>query len=360
MGGELPVLGPPESRSGYSVARLTNYWYIACPSADLASGPRAIRILGTPLVLFRNRAGTPGALLDRCPHRNVPLSFGTRAGDHLQCGYHGWEFDVTGACRAVPGLCGEAEAKGRRAVSYPTLERDGFVWVFMNPESEPVGEPYRPPHVDDPKYTTVRRHVQAASSLFLTIENALDVPHTAFLHGGLFRTAEKKHEIEAIVRMFGDRCEAEYLGEPRPPGLAARLLSPSGGVVTHYDRFLLPSISQVEYRLGDENHLLITSIMTPETDFHTHLYAVVSFRTRIPGWLVRPVVQPIAERIFDQDAKILELQTANLKEFGGEHFVSTEIDVLGLHIWKLMKQAENGGIANGSDVLAEHRIRLRV
>ena len=38
---------------------------------------------------------------------------------------------------------------------------------------------------------------------------------------------------------ISDRVEAEYLGEPRPEGLAARILSPSGGTVVHFDRFFL-------------------------------------------------------------------------------------------------------------------------
>ena len=44
------------------------------------------------------------------------------------------------------------------------------------------------------------------------------------------------------------------MGEPRPPGIVGRILSPSGGLVTHFDRFILPSIAQVEYRIGTENH----------------------------------------------------------------------------------------------------------
>ena len=35
-----------------------------------------------------------------------------------------------------------------------------------------------------------------------------------------------------------------------PEGLVARILSPSGGVVTHFDRFILPCITEVEYAIG--------------------------------------------------------------------------------------------------------------
>jgi hypothetical protein len=168
------------------------------------------------------------------------------------------------------------------------------------------------------------------------------VPHTAFLHKGLFRGAGAKKRINVRVTRAADRVEAEYIGEPRPEGIAGKMLSPSGGVVTHFDRFILPSIAQVEYRLGEENHFLITTLCTPVDDFRTRLNASILFRTRFPGWLVRLLIEPVARRIFNQDAAMLKRQTDAARRFGGEHYTSTEIDVLGLQIWQLLKRAERG------------------
>ena len=121
---------------------------------------------------------------------------------------------------------------------------------------EPPGEPYRFPLLGRHALHHGAARVRASTgSLHAALENTLDVPHTAFLHGGLFRTAEKKNEIDVVVRRHGRRVEAEYLGEPRPQGLVGWLLAPGGGVVQHFDRFLLPSIAQVEYRLGTKSHL---------------------------------------------------------------------------------------------------------
>ena len=98
----------------------------------------------------------------------------------------------------------------------------------------------------------------------------------------------------------------------------------------------------MEYRLGEENHFIVTSFLTPVSDFHTVMYAAVSFRTRIPGWLLKPILEPLAMRIFKQDAEILAVQTRAIREFGGEQYTSTDIDVMGPHIWRLLKQAERG------------------
>lgn len=343
-------LVPPATKPHASVFRVARAWYVMSLSSALRDKPVAATLLGMPLVLFRARSGRAAALLDRCPHRNVPLSAGRVVGERLQCAYHGWEFDTAGQCRAVPGLLGalEADGRARRALALPTRELDGFVWVWGDPESEP-GPDDRPfafpllPERDG--YTTVRREVAARGTLHATIENALDVPHTAFLHGGLFRTATTRNRIKAFVRRHATHVTCEYVGEPRPSGLVGRVLSPSGGIVEHFDRFFLPSIAQVEYRIGAENHFVVTSACTPVGDFETRLFALVQFRTRFPGSLVKLVLDPIARRIFAQDARMLALQTDLVRRFGGEQFESTELDLLGPHIYRLMKEASEGRIA---------------
>jgi hypothetical protein len=113
-------------------------------------------------------------------------------------------------------------------------------------------------------------------------------------------------------------------------------------VVEHFDRFILPSIGQVEYRLGESNHLCISIALTPVTDFHTRMFAVVTFRLPVPGWTVAPAVKPVAMRVLAQDARILRAQTNVIHSFGGEQFMSTEIDALGPHILRLLRNAERG------------------
>ena len=362
----------PLERGGHgghlSLVRLPAHWYIACRSHELGNKPIRRTILGTPLVLFRDRArglGAPeglGALLDRCAHRNAPLSEGRVVeSGHLQCRYHGWQFDTAGVCRLVPCLVAPGEAPGRRVESYAARDQDGFVWVFAQPDvAPPVGvDPFS--LAAKPGYTTVVREVEVEATLHATAENILDVPHTAYLHRGLFRGDQASAKLSVEVRRWSDRVEAEYMGEPRPPGLAAKLLSPSGGVVEHWDRFILPSICQVEYRLGAENHILITTVLTPVSDFVTRMYAVVSFRVRLPGWLLKAFLTPLAMRIFKQDAEILKLQSENIRRFGGERFMSTEVDELGREIWPLLGQAERGIVEGKADEApAVRRLELMV
>ncbi len=353
--------GTAAAQGRFSIARLPDHWFIACRSRSLRGQPLGMTLQGVPLVLFRGPGRRPGALEDRCPHRNAPLAAGRVRGGQLECAYHGWRYDGGGACTAVPGLSAPPQARATHAIAYPCLELDGHIWVYSTPGVEPRRPPFRFPRLDDPSYTTVHREFQVRSTLLAALENTLDVPHTAFLHGGWFRTSRKENEIEVVVRRYADRCEAEFIGEPRPGGVAGRLLAPRGGVVTHLDRFLLPSIAQVEYRLGGASHLIVTSAMTPVDDFTTKLFVAATFRLPVPGWLAGVFLSPIAARIFKQDAWILKLQTDNVRRFGGERFASTEIDVLGPQIWRLLRQAERGDAPTSQDAVEhEHRVRMRV
>ncbi len=348
--------GPP--RDHRFLARVRDDWYPVCRSGRLRRRPLPATLFGTPIVVFRGRGGAPAALLDRCPHRNVPLSLGRVRGDALRCAYHGWEFGADGACLAVPGLVGEVRGRERGVASFPACESQGFVWVYATPDSVPARDPFRFPHADDPRWTTALEELEVDASLHAVAENALDVPHTAFLHGGLFRSADRaRREIEVVIRRSGDRVEAEYLGESRPPGIVARFLAPRGGNVFHADRFILPSIAQVEYRLGDSG-LSICAALTPADDYRTRLSVAFSYRLPLPGWTVRPILRRAAMRIFRQDAWMLARQTATIRHFREERYTFTEIDVLGSEIFDLLRRAERGD--RETTRRGERRIRLRV
>jgi phenylpropionate dioxygenase-like ring-hydroxylating dioxygenase large terminal subunit len=334
---------------------LPHSWFAACFVRELGRRrPLARTVHGVPLVLFRDRSGRPAAAFDRCPHRNAPLSLGRCRDGQIECAYHGWRFDHRGACTAVPGWrTDDTSSRARDLDVVPVAERDGIVWVVAG-----TGEPAAPgppgiPHVHDEGYTVVRHGGVLDGTLVAAVENALDVPHTAVLHRGLFRGRSERVPIEATIRHGDGEVSAHYAGEPVPPGLAARLLAPDGGTVEHVDRFVAPSIAQVEYRLG-ENHLVITTAFTPVTPTRTALHATVAVRSRVPGPALAAVVGPIARRILAQDARMLARQHETIRAFGGERFANTPIDVLGPHIVRLLRRAERGESLDTSTEPDEH------
>lgn len=316
-------------------------WYVGCNSSDLRSEPVSRILLDVPVVLFRGAGGKPAALLDRCAHRNIPLSEGRVVNSHVECRYHGWQYDETGRCRKIPGLLGESGRDARRVPRFATVEQEGLVWIYSAADTDPPCGPFALPRLEAGA-VEVRRVVEVEAPLQPTLENFLDVPHTAFLHRGLFRGNRHPRRIKVRVSRTSQGVQAQYFGEPRPEGLAAKILSPSGGEVLHVDRFIAPSVAQIEYRIGNDAYFIANALCVPVRESLTRIHAVVQFQTRLPGWVVRPILEPIVTRIFKQDADILKSQANSLRRWGGEHYSSTAIDVLGLQIARLLRGGDDG------------------
>ena len=108
---------------------VANAWHLVALSQQVRPGNRlGITVTGRSVVLFRGEQGL-GALVDRCPHRNYPLSLGRVEGAALECPYHGWRFDPSGQCVAVPG-CDLPAAIGKLAATpVRVAERHGGIFV---------------------------------------------------------------------------------------------------------------------------------------------------------------------------------------------------------------------------------------
>lgn len=52
-----------------------------------------------------------------------------------RCVYHGWKFDVHGACVDIPNVVeGDTYKHKVRIKSYPVIEKAGLIWVYMDPK----------------------------------------------------------------------------------------------------------------------------------------------------------------------------------------------------------------------------------
>ena len=112
---------------------LRDHWYVAAMSRQVtARRPWSATIMDVPLVLFRDGAGRARALLDRCLHRNAPLSRGALFDGCIGCPYHGWTYDGDGRLVVVPSeVEAPSERTGLALRAFPVIEQDGLVWVYM-------------------------------------------------------------------------------------------------------------------------------------------------------------------------------------------------------------------------------------
>jgi len=98
--------------------------------------PKEVQMYGENLVAFRDTKGKVGVIQALCPHRQAPLVLGRNEDSGLRCLYHGWKFNVNGVCVDMPSEPRESNFKERvRAISYPTREKAGVIWIYMGPKN---------------------------------------------------------------------------------------------------------------------------------------------------------------------------------------------------------------------------------
>lgn len=165
---------------------MRQYWIPAVMSNELKAdgAPMRLKLLGEKLIAFRDSAGRVGIMDHRCPHRNASLFLGRNEEEGVRCIYHGWKFDVTGACVDMPSVPAHQDFKSRvKAKAYRTHERNGMIWVYMGDREVapqlPMVESSLAPDTQM-EITMVLRHCNFMQSL----EGDIDTSHFGFLHVG--------------------------------------------------------------------------------------------------------------------------------------------------------------------------------
>jgi nitrite reductase/ring-hydroxylating ferredoxin subunit len=169
---------------------MREYWIPAVtPDEVIPDGPpMRLRLLGENLIVFRATSGNVGIMANACPHRGASLFFGRNEEEGLRCVYHGWKFDVSGACLDMPSEPAESNFKTKvRVRAYPTLERNGVVWTYMGSRPTPPPLPEILANLAE-NCRTGRRLLQC--NYMQGLEGDIDTVHKGFLHAGHSRLAD--------------------------------------------------------------------------------------------------------------------------------------------------------------------------
>jgi phenylpropionate dioxygenase-like ring-hydroxylating dioxygenase large terminal subunit len=166
---------------------LINNWYVAAAASDVKRDkPLKVRMLCCDFVLFRDANDKAVCLSDICCHRGASLGRGEMREFNVVCPYHGWEFDGSGRCTLIPALGADVTVPKRvRVDTYPTMEKYGWVWVFLGdlPEAErPVVPDLFPEYDDTANWHRIPYGFEAKTNWMRFEENSLDTAHTNFVH----------------------------------------------------------------------------------------------------------------------------------------------------------------------------------
>ena len=179
---ELARTGPSTSAGEF----FRRYWHPVAIADEIGDLPRAIKVLGEDLVLFRTPKGQFGLVHKHCPHRRASLEFGKCEDRGIRCCYHGWLFAPDGEILETPGEAADAQPaidvrQRTRLGAYPVHEYGGLVFAYLGPPGEqPAFPEFDASHV--PGITTRNYRIDYACNWLQVLDAIMDPIHTSFLH----------------------------------------------------------------------------------------------------------------------------------------------------------------------------------
>ncbi|NKF22251.1 aromatic ring-hydroxylating dioxygenase subunit alpha [Solimonas marina] len=311
-----------------------NQWYVAGWSNEITRQPLERWLLDEPVVFYRTEAGQIVAMHGRCPHRQFPLAKGNVVGDRLECSYHGFTFDKTGACVRIPTQT--KVPSSCRIASYPVVERWQWFWIWMG-DPALADESLIPDH-DTVKLTAPGWHaVPAATHLLkarhqLMHENLCDLSHLTFLHPGIIGVddvAATEFEVQGARDWFRD--ERTMLNQ-EPTGFFSDIL----GYHKPIDRlmsmeFFLPCLHLAaeiflahDKKEGEPGRELgaykVHHAVTPSRAHETHYFVAYSRNFAVDDQRVTDIINAAFAAVLQQDVDAVEALEAMLQRSGERQF----------------------------------------
>ena len=271
-------------------------------------------LLGEPVLLARSASGQVFALRDICPHRAIPLSCGRFDGQEVECCYHGWRFDATGSCTAIPSLVAgqDLDLSLFGVKQYPVREVQGNIWIYMAADGKASVPPHDDdiplvPHFGDRSYQLVET-VHFPCFMDHAVVGLMDPAHSPFVHRAWWWRSGRElyDEVKAFdPSPYGFTMRRHKI--PFVPG-GYRLL---GGEPETEIVFRLPSVRIEHISTGKHtvcNLTAVTPISQTETEVHTLLYWDVPWLTAM-----KPILPLLVRGFLNQDQAVVVKQQLGLK-----------------------------------------------
>jgi phenylpropionate dioxygenase-like ring-hydroxylating dioxygenase large terminal subunit len=222
---------------------------------------------------------------------------------------------------------------------YDSTEKDGYVYVRLEKGTEDF-PPFGMPRWGAAGWKHVRLTNVFQNDVTNCVENFVDIPHTTFVHRGLFRSPNRQRITATVTRHQGSVL-TEYHGETDNLGLFSKFLNPSGRPIRHVDAFHMPNVTSVEYEFGPRRRFVITSQSVPEDGMTTRVHTDLAYDYGAWNLLAGPFVRWAGQKVIDQDLEVLEDQGAVLGRTPGR-FSHTPADVIHVLIESVRRELEEG------------------
>ncbi|MCV7177822.1 aromatic ring-hydroxylating dioxygenase subunit alpha [Mycolicibacterium sphagni] len=195
---------------GTNPTRFARGWHCLGLAKTFHDGrPHQIDAFGTSLVVFESADGTLNTLDAYCRHMGGNLAQGTIKGDGIACPFHDWRWGGDGKCLNIP--YSRRVPRTARTQAWPTLERNGLVFIWNDPRRRPPPESVDIPVLD--AYGSSEWTDWSWNSLLVEgtncrelIDNVVDMAHFFYVHlvkPTFFKNVFEKHVASQFMSATG-------------------------------------------------------------------------------------------------------------------------------------------------------------
>jgi 3-ketosteroid 9alpha-monooxygenase subunit A len=196
--------------SGPHSRRFARGWHCLGLEKSFQDGkPHQIDAFGTSLVVFQSRDGQLNVLDAYCRHMGGNLAQGSIKGDAIACPFHDWRWGGDGSCIEIPYA--RRVPRLARTRSWVTLQRNGHLYVWNDPQLRPPPEDVTIPDLEG--YGTDEWTDWSWNSLLIegsncreVIDNVVDMAHFYYVHlvkPTSFRNVFDKHVASQYMSALG-------------------------------------------------------------------------------------------------------------------------------------------------------------
>ena len=293
--------------------RFARGWHCLGLAAWFTDGkPHTINAFGQKLVVFQGGSGKLNVLDAYCRHMGGDLSRGTVKGEEIACPFHDWRWGGDGKCKRVPYA--RRVPLRARTQAWTTLEQDGLLFVWNDPEGKPPPDDVTIPRIEGANrddwtdwlwYETV-----VDANCREIVDNVVDMAHFFYVHYSF--PTYFKNVLEGTVATQMQKGVAR--DDVRPPAKNGEplLLGNTSVASYHGPSFMIDDLTY-HYDQMDIDSVLINCHYPISADSFVLQYGVIVKRTdKLDGEAAEEMAGKMARFIktgFEQDVAIWKNKT---------------------------------------------------
>ena len=308
---------------------IQNQWYAVLSSKQVKKNKMiGVTRLSEKLVFWRDDAGEVHCIYDKCCHRGASLCAGKLVGNHVECPFHGFQYDASGKVTLIPANGKNAKVpENYRVNAYQARDAYGLIWVWYGDNNAELPEiPFFEELTDGFSYGEISENWSVHYTR--SIENQLDVVHLPFVHKTTIGRGNKTLVNGPVAKWNGNRMtfyvknELDQGQKPEKPN-----------EVENYEKLFhlqlqMPNIWQ--NIISDK--LRIFAAFAPVDEENTHIYLRFYqkfMRVPVLAQLISGLGAATNRVILHQDRRVVLTQLPKKSEFKmKENLVQGDLPIL--------------------------------